>query len=113
MKKIEALIRPEKLEDIKEVMDALHLNGLTVIQVMGCGNQKGFKEYIRGNEVSYNFLQKIKIEMVVADDQAEQVIDSIIEHTHTGEYGDGKIFVSDILDAVRIRTKERGEAAIR
>lgn len=113
MKKIEAFIRPERLEDIKEVMEEEKLNGLSVSQVMGCGNQKGWTEYVRGAEVDYNFLTKIKIEMVVADDQAETVLSAIIKKAYTGECGDGKIFISDIQDAVRIRTGERGDDAIK
>jgi nitrogen regulatory protein P-II 1 len=113
MKKIEAYIRPERIEDVKEVMDTLHLNGLSISQVMGCGNQKGWKEFVRGTEIDYNFLPKIKIEMVVMDDQVEAVVDGIIEKVYTGEFGDGKIFISDVKDAIRIRTKERGDAAIK
>ena len=113
MKKIEAYIRPERIEDVKDVMDALCLNGLSISQVMGCGNQKGWKEFIRGSEIDYNFLPKIKIEMVVADEQVEDVVNGIIEKVYTGEYGDGKIFIYDISDAIRIRTKERGINAIK
>lgn len=112
MKKIEAFIRPDKLEDIKEVLDALHLNGLTVSQVMGCGNQKGWKEYVRGQEVDYNFLPKIKLELYVHDEQVEAVIEHIIDKARTGEAGDGKIFVLPVETAVRVRTGERGEAGI-
>ncbi len=113
MKKIEAFIRPEKLDEIKEILDQLHLNGLSIMQVMGCGNQKGWKEFIRGTEVDYNFLPKIKIEMVVLDEQVEPVIESMIERAATGEFGDGKIFVSEISDAIRIRTRERGIDAVK
>jgi nitrogen regulatory protein P-II 1 len=113
MKKIEAFIRPEKLEDIKEIMDELKLNGLSIMQVMGCGNQKGWTEFVRGAEVDYNFLTKIKIELVVPDTQAESVIDAITKKAYTGDYGDGKIFISEIQDAIRIRTGERGEDAIK
>ncbi|MDD4715977.1 MAG: P-II family nitrogen regulator [Oscillospiraceae bacterium] len=113
MKKIEAYIRPEKLEDIKAVMDPLHLNGLSIMQVMGCGTQKGWKEYIRGEEIDYNILSKIKIELVVEDEQVELVIQGIVETAQTGEIGDGKIFISDIQDAVRIRTGERGNDALK
>lgn len=112
MKKIEAFIRPDQLEDIKEILDSLQLNGLSIMQVMGCGNQKGWKEFVRGTEVDYQFLPKIKIEMIVLDEQADTVVDSIVEKAYTGEYGDGKIFISDISDAVRIRTGERGREAI-
>lgn len=113
MKKIEAYIRPEKLEDIKEIMDKLKLNGLSIMQVMGCGNQKGWTEFVRGMEVDYNFLTKIKIETIVPDSQAEAVVAGIMEKARTGEYGDGKIFISDVQDAVRIRTGERGNDAIK
>ncbi len=113
MKKVEAFIRPERIEEVKGVMDALHLNGLTISQVMGCGNQKGWKEIVRGTEIDYNFLPKIKVEMVVLDEQVEAVVEGIIEKVYTGEFGDGKIFVYDVGDAVRIRTKERGDAAIK
>ena len=113
MKKIEAFIRPDQLEEIKEILDSLQLNGLSIMQVMGCGNQKGWKEFVRGTEVDYQFLPKIKIEMIVLDEQADTVVDSIVEKAYTGEYGDGKIFISDISDAVRIRTGERGREAIK
>ncbi len=113
MKKIEAFIRPEKLSDLKGMLNDLDLKGLSISQIMGCGNQKGWKEYIRGTEVEYNFLQKLKLEIVVPDDRAEDVIGKICDIAHTGEVGDGKIFVSEILDAVRIRTRERGDDAVR
>jgi len=113
MKKIEAYIRPEKLEEIKEIMDKLNLNGLSVMQVMGCGNQKGWTEFVRGVEVDYNFLTKIKIETVVSDEQAEAVVACIVEKAYTGEFGDGKIFISEVQDAIRIRTGERGVAAVK
>ena len=113
MKKIEAFIRPEKLEDVKDLLERYHLNGLSIMQVMGCGSQKGWKKFVRGKEVEYNFLQKIKIEMVVLDEQVDEVVDGIIDITSTGEIGDGKIFVSDVGDAVRVRTRERGEAAVK
>jgi nitrogen regulatory protein P-II 1 len=83
------------------------------MQVMGCGNQKGWKEFVRGSEIDYNFLQKIKIETIVPDEKAEEVVNSIIEKVYTGECGDGKIFISTIDDSVRIRTKERGIDAIK
>lgn len=112
MKKIEAFIRPEKLEDIKEALGEVHINGLSISQIMGFGNQKGWKEYVRGSEVDFNFLPKLKIEIVVKDEQVEEIIDKICEKAQTGEVGDGKIFVTEVLDAVRIRTKERGTAAV-
>ena len=113
MKKIEAYIRPEKLEDVKEILSKYGVNGLSIMQVMGCGNQKGWKKFVRGTEVDYNFLQKIKLEMIVLDDKVDDVVQGIVEITTTGEFGDGKIFIYDVNDAVRVRTKERGEAAIR
>ncbi len=113
MKKIEAFIKPEKLEDTKEILTKYKLNGLSIMQVMGCGKQKGWKKFVRGNEVDYNFLQKIKLEMVVLDEQVEDVVQGIIEISSTGEFGDGKIFIYDVNDAIRVRTKERGEDAIK
>lgn len=113
MKRIEAILRPETLEDVKSLLDSFKLTGLTIQQVMGCGTQRGWKEFVRGEEVDYNFLPKIKIELVVCDDKAEEVVDGIVGLAHTGEIGDGKIFISPVEDAVRIRTRERGEAAIR
>ncbi|SHH61218.1 nitrogen regulatory protein P-II family [Sporobacter termitidis DSM 10068] len=112
MKKIEAFIRPEKLGDIKEILNQLNINGLSISQIMGAGNQKGWKEFVRGAEVEYNFLPKLKLEIVVLDNQVETVIDKICEKAYTGDVGDGKIFVSDIIDAVRIRTRERGDTAV-
>ena len=113
MVKIEAFIRPEKLEEIKDVLKSYKLNGLSISQIMGCGNQKGWKEYVRGTEVDVNFLPKIKIELVVLDDQVDPVVNSICEKAYTGEVGDGKIFISEIKDAIRIRTKERGIVALK
>jgi nitrogen regulatory protein P-II 1 len=113
MKKIEAFIRPEKLEEIKDVLKSEQLNGLSISQIMGCGNQKGWKEFVRGSGVDVNFLPKIKVEIVVLDEQVETVIAKIAVTAKTGEVGDGKIFISDIADALRIRTNERGEAAIK
>ena len=113
MKKIEAFVRSENLEDMKEIMDRFCLNGLSITQVMGCGKQKGWTEYVRGTEVDYNFLTKLKVEVVVPDEMVETVLDGIIEKTHTGNFGDGKIFIYDVEDAIRIRTKERGIDAIK
>jgi len=113
MKRIEAFIRPEKLEDIKDVFKLLNLNGLSVSQVMGCGNQMGWKEFVRGTEVEINFLSKIKLEIVVEDEQVSSVVDSICEKAYTGEIGDGKIFISNIEEAIRIRTKEKGIVALK
>ncbi len=113
MKKIDAYIRPEKLEEIKAHLEEMHLNGLSINQVMGAGKQKGWKEYVRGNEIDYNFLPKVKLEIVVSDEQVEDVVDKICEIAYTGSVGDGKIFISEILDAIRIRTRERGIEAVK
>ena len=113
MKKIDAYIRPEMLTDIKNMLRELNLNGLSISQVMGCGNQKGWLEYTRGADEDINFLPKIKIELVVQDSQLEDVIARICETARTGDVGDGKIFISEITDAVRIRTGERGVVALK
>lgn len=112
MKKIEAYIRPELLEDVKDILDELHLNGLTISQVMGCGNQKGWKEYVRGQEVDYNFLPKMKLEAFVHDEQVQEVMDAIVSRARTGEPGDGKVFVLPVDQGLRVRTGEVGEDAI-
>jgi len=113
MKKIEAYIRPEKLEDIKSLLAELDLNGLSMSQVMGFGKQKGWKEFVRGTEIDCNFLPKIKLEIVVADEDVENIVSKITETAYTGSVGDGKIFISDVNDAIRIRTKERGLDALK
>ena len=113
MKKIEAIIRPEKLQDIKDILASANISGLSISEIMGCGSQKGWKEYVRGSEVDFNFLPKIKLEIVVQDEQTEMVIDKICSVAQTGEVGDGKIFITDVLDAVRIRTKERSNLALK
>jgi nitrogen regulatory protein P-II 1 len=112
MKKIEAIIRPGKLEEIKEALNKFDIHGLTISQVMGCGKQKGRKEYFRATEITLNLLPKIKIEIVARDDQVEDIIGLIEREAKTGEVGDGKIFVWNIEEVVRIRTGERGEGAV-
>ena len=112
MKKIEAIIRPSKLEELKEALLSINLDGITISQVMGAGKQLGWKEYYRGQEISLNVLPKVKLELVCADEKVEKIIDTIVAHTQTGEVGDGKIFVSELQDCIRIRTKERGISAI-
>ncbi len=112
MKKIEAIIRPSKLEELKEALLSINLDGITISQVMGAGKQLGWKEYYRGQEISLNVLPKVKLELVCADEKVETIIDTIVAHTQTGEVGDGKIFVSELQDCIRIRTKERGISAI-
>jgi len=112
MKRIEAIVRPEKLEDIVEKLDNLGHSGITVTQVEGHGRQKGIVEQFRGKEYKLLFIPKVKIEAVVKDDMAETVIDAIVTTAFTGNVGDGKIFISDVKDAVRVRTKDRGESAV-
>ncbi|MCX7773863.1 MAG: P-II family nitrogen regulator [Clostridia bacterium] len=112
MVKIEAIVRPTTLEEIKEALVKINIRGLTVSQVMGCGLQKGRKEYYRGTEVTLNLLPKVKIELVADDTQMEEIIKIISTTARTGEVGDGKIFVYDVKDAVRIRTGERGHHAV-
>ena len=112
MKKIEAIIRPSKLEDLKEALMKANVSGLTVSQVMGAGNQHGYKEYYRGNEVILNVLPKIKLEIVTSEEKVDTIVDTIIEFSQTGEVGDGKIFISEILECIRIRTREKGVSAL-
>ncbi|RCX17954.1 nitrogen regulatory protein P-II family [Anaerobacterium chartisolvens] len=112
MKKIEAIIRPAKLEDIKEALNKFNIHGLTISQVMGCGLQKGRKEFYRGTEITLNLLPKIRVEIVVRDNQLEDIIKLFCDEAKTGEVGDGKIFVYNVEDVIRIRTGERGESAI-
>lgn len=112
MKRIEAIIRPSKLEEIKEALKNKNINGITISQVMGCGKQYGWTEYHRGSEVITNVLPKIEVKMVVEDDKVEDVIKLITEIARTGEVGDGKIFIIDIAECVRIRTGERGNSAL-
>ncbi len=112
MKKIEAIIRPEKLEPLKDALLKMQINGLTINQVLGCGKQYGFTEYVRGNTIIMNTLPKIEIKFVVPDERVEEIVDTIISITQTGNYGDGKIFISEVIECIRIRTKERGEEAL-
>ncbi len=112
MKKIEAIIRPHKLEEVHTALRDAGYAGLTVTEVRGYGRQKGHKEIYRGSEYNIEFLPKIKIELITGDDKAEKAIEIIIKTAKTGEVGDGKIFISDIKDAIRIRTEESGETAL-
>ncbi len=113
MKKIEAYLRPENMEDVKAALKAIPVNGISISQIMGCGSQMGWKEYVRGSEVDYNFLPKIKFELFIHDAQVEPVVAAILAAAYSGDVGDGKIFILDVRDAIRIRTGERGEAAMR
>lgn len=112
MKRIIAIVRTEKLEPLKEALFTAGIAGMTISQVMGCGNQHGWSEYYRGTEVLLNMVPKVKFELVVESERVQGLIDVICETARTGEVGDGKIFVSDVEEVVRIRTKERGEEAI-
>ena len=112
MKKIEAVIKPFKLDEVREALSAIGVNGLTVTEVKGFGRQKGHTELYRGAEYVVDFLPKIKIELVVTDEMVEAAMEAIIKAAHTGKIGDGKIFVSGIEQVVRIRTGETGESAV-
>jgi nitrogen regulatory protein PII len=112
MKKIEAVIKPFKLDDVKEALSGLGVQGMTVSEVKGFGRQKGHTEIYRGSEYTVDFLPKIKIELVLADAQVSAAIDAIVKAAKTGKVGDGKIFVTAIENAVRIRTQETGEQAV-
>lgn len=112
MKKIEAIIRPEKLEPLKEALLSNKVNGITINQVSGCGNQYGFTEYVRGNTIIMNTLPKVEIKIIIPDERLDEIINIITSVAQTGEYGDGKIFISEVLECIRIRTKERGECAL-
>jgi nitrogen regulatory protein PII len=112
MKKIEAIIKPFKLEDVKEALSGLGVEGMTVSEVKGFGRQKGHTEIYRGSEYTVDFLPKIKIEVVLADSQVTPAVDAIVKAAKTGKIGDGKVFVSSIDNAIRIRTEETGEQAV-
>jgi len=112
MKKIEAIIKPFKLEEVKDALGEIGIEGMTVTEVKGFGRQKGHTEIYRGSEYTVDFLPKLKIEMVVTDDQAEGAVDAIVKAAKTGKIGDGKVFLTNIEEAVRIRTEEKGEKAI-
>jgi nitrogen regulatory protein PII len=112
MKKIEAIIKPFKLEDVKEALAGLGVEGMTVSEVKGFGRQKGHTEIYRGSEYTVDFLPKLKLEVVLADANVQPAVDAIIKAAKTGKIGDGKVFVSSIENAVRIRTEETGEQAV-
>jgi nitrogen regulatory protein PII len=112
MKKIEAIIKPFKLEDVKEALAELGFEGMTVSEVKGFGRQKGHTEIYRGSEYTVDFLPKIKLEVVLADDRAAIAVDAIVKAAKTGKIGDGKVFVSTIDNAIRIRTEETGAQAV-
>jgi nitrogen regulatory protein PII len=112
MKKIEAIIKPFKLEEVKDALSEVGIEGMTVSEVKGFGRQKGHTEIYRGSEYTVDFLPKIKLEIVVSDGQLENAVAAIIKSAKTGKIGDGKVFVSDVEEAIRIRTEEKGEQAV-
>jgi nitrogen regulatory protein P-II 1 len=112
MKKIEAIIKPFKLEEVKEALTEIGVEGMTVTEVKGFGRQKGKTEIYRGSEYVVDFLPKIKLEIVMADDKLDAAVKVIVQAAHTGKIGDGKVFVLPVEDAVRIRTGERAGAAV-
>lgn len=112
MIKVEALIRPQKLDDVKTALSELGIKGMTVSEARGAGKQKGFTQHYRGAEYTVNLIQKVKVEVVVPDEQARPVAEAIAKAAATGEIGDGKIFLIPVLDAIRIRTGEEGNTAL-
>jgi nitrogen regulatory protein P-II 1 len=112
MKKIEAIIQPHKLEEVKEAMKAIGIDGMTITEVRGHGRQKGHKEIYRGMEYQVDLLPKIKLEMVIPDTRYDEVVQTLVKSAQTGKIGDGKIFVFDVVEAIRIRNDDRGESAL-
>jgi nitrogen regulatory protein P-II 1 len=112
MKKIEAIVKPFKMEDVKQALTEIGVEGMTVSEVKGFGRQKGHTEIYRGSEYTVDFLPKVKFEIVITEDRLQRAIDAIVASAKTGKIGDGKVFVLPIEDAIRIRTEERGESAI-
>ena len=112
MKKLEIIIKPEKLENLKSILDDCKASGVMISNIMGYGNQRGYTQMSRGTEYAVNLLPKVKVETVVSDEIAGHIIEKVVQKITTGTYGDGKIFVYDVADAVRIRTGEHGEDAL-
>ena len=112
MKKIEAIIKPFKLEDVKEALSEIGIEGMTISEVKGFGRQKGHTEIYRGSEYTVDFLPKVKFELVLPDDRIGKAVEAIVSSARTGKIGDGKVFILPIEDAIRIRTEERGDSAI-
>ncbi len=112
MKKIEAIIQPHKLEDVKEALTGIGIDGMTISEVRGHGRQKGHKEVYRGMEYQVDLLPKVKIEMVVSDERSAEVIQTVVASARTGKIGDGKVFVYDVAEAIRIRNDDRGDGAL-
>ena len=112
MKKIEAIIKPFKLEEVKDALGEIGIEGMTVTEVKGFGRQKGHTEIYRGSEYTVDFLPKIKVEIVLADDLLDNAVSTIVKAAKTGKIGDGKVFITNVEEAVRIRTEEKGTAAV-
>ncbi|MCR1843192.1 P-II family nitrogen regulator [Murimonas intestini] len=112
MKKLEMIIQPGKLEELKAILDECQASGVMISNIMGYGNQKGYRRLYRGTEYNVNLLPKVRVETVVDDDVSEKIIDRVVKEINTGNYGDGKIFIYEVQDAVRIRTGERGKDAL-
>jgi nitrogen regulatory protein P-II 1 len=112
MKKIEAIIKPFRIEEVKDALAKIGIEGMTVIEAKGCGRQKGHTEIYRGSEYTVDLLPKIKLEVIVSDERAEEVALAIVAAAKTGKIGDGKVFISSIEEAIRIRTDERGDKAL-
>ena len=112
MKKIEAIIKPFKLEEVKDALGEIGIEGMTVSEVKGFGRQKGHTEIYRGSEYTVDFLPKIKLEIVVGDELLESAVNAIVKAAKTGKIGDGKVFVSNVEEAIRIRTEEKGKSAV-
>ncbi len=112
MKRIEAIIKPFKLDDVRDALARVGMKGMTVDEVRGFGRQRGHTEIYRGSEYQIDLLPKVRIEVVVTDDQVEEIVQAIMEAAYTGEIGDGKIFILPVEDVIRIRTRERGDGAV-
>lgn len=110
--RVEAIVRPPKLDDVRNALNEAGIHGMSVTEIRGCGRQKGFTERYRGSEYTINLLHKVKVEVVVDDAQVETVVSAIVDAAQTGEVGDGKIFLSPVSDTIRIRTGERGPDAL-
>jgi nitrogen regulatory protein P-II 1 len=112
MKKIEAIIQPFKLDDVKQALKSIGIDGMTICEVRGHGRQKGHKEVYRGQEYNVDLLPKVKVELVVPDDRADEVVRTLAAAARTGQIGDGKIFISEVTEAIRIRNDDRGDLAL-
>ncbi len=112
MKKLEAIIQPHKFDDVKEALKGIGIDGMTISEARGHGRQKGHKEVYRGMEYQVDLLPKVKLEMVVGDDRSEEVVNTLVRAARSGKIGDGKVFIYDVAEAVRIRNDDRGDAAL-